>query len=564
MKKWKPALHVLVLHLLLAFLLSACRGSSEQKVPSPSDVTDSPTTIKLVFTYGSEKESWVKDVTNTFNESRQKTKGGRTIVVEAIPMGSGDCIEEITSGRRQTHITSPASAAFIKLGNAESRVKTGQDLLSATENLVLSPVVIAMWKPMAEAIGWGKKPIGWGDITKLARDRRGWAAYGFPQWGAFKFGHTHPEYSNSGLIALLAEAYAGANKVSGLSSADINKPATASFIQAIESSVVHYGTSTGFFSSKMFANGPEYLSAAVLYESNVIESYRGNSQLPFPVVAIYPKEGTFWSDHPIGIVEREWVTPDHREAARTYIQFLLSRPQQEKALTYGFRPASVDIPVSSPVDADHGIDPNEPKTTLEVPPADVISSLFGVWEVNKRHSNIVLVFDTSGSMSEANRMPNAKAGALQLIDILADKDTVSLLPFNSQVSWARTDLLMASDREEAKSTINSLFPGGDTALYDAIAEAAKYLSAHSDPDRIMAIVVLTDGEDNRSQTTLNQLLQNVAFNAERNTTRIFTIGYGSAAGKSALQKIADTTQARFYEGTPQNIRLVFKEVSTFF
>ena len=62
------------------------------------------------------------------------------------------------------------------------------------------------------------------------------------------------------------------------------------------------------------------------------------------MVAIYPKEGTFWSDHPVGIVEREWVTPAHREAAKVYIQYLLQRPQQERAITYGFRPGAVDVP----------------------------------------------------------------------------------------------------------------------------------------------------------------------------------------------------------------------------
>ena len=34
---------------------------------------------------------------------------------------------------------------------------------------------------------------------------------------------------------------------------------------------------------------------------------------------VYPKEGTFWSDHPVGIVDREWVTPERREAAEIYI-----------------------------------------------------------------------------------------------------------------------------------------------------------------------------------------------------------------------------------------------------
>ncbi|MCI0619012.1 substrate-binding domain-containing protein [bacterium] len=212
-------------------------------------------------------------------------------------MGSGECIDELLSGKRKAHITSPASAAFIKLGNAKYRAKTGKDLIPTTENLVLSPVVIAMWQPMAEALGWPNKSLGWSDILTVAKNPQGWAAYGHPEWGAFKFGHTHPEFSNSGLISLFAEVYAGPGKVSALSLQDVEQPETAKYLSDIENSVVHYGSSTGFFGRKMFSNGPEYLSAAVLYENMVIESYLQNNRTVFPVVAIYPKEGTFWSDH---------------------------------------------------------------------------------------------------------------------------------------------------------------------------------------------------------------------------------------------------------------------------
>src|SRR5262249_24345412 len=164
-----------------------------------------------------------------FNRAGNKTTSGQRIFVRAIPMGSGESIEDILSGNTKAHITSPASGAFITLGNAESRAKTGQDLVGSTENLVLSPVVIAMWrrlaiamwKPMAEAIGYGKKPIGWADILTLARSDRGWAQYGYPQWGQFKFGHTHPEYSNSGLISVIAEVYAANRKTAGLSRNDV-------------------------------------------------------------------------------------------------------------------------------------------------------------------------------------------------------------------------------------------------------------------------------------------------------------------------------------------------------
>src|SRR5215467_247584 len=430
----------------IAMLGGSCRTRSAAPVEAEGPVAP-PNSLELVFTYSSEKEAWIKDITDRFNRESHKMGNGKAIFVKAIPMGSGDAIDELISGRRQAHLTSPASAAFIKLGNAQSRASAGKDLLGPAETLMLSPVVIAMWKPMAEAIGWGQKPIGWSDILALARNSQGWAAYGKPQWGKFKFGHTHPEFSNSGLISLFAEVYAATNKLGGLTLDDVNKPSTAGYLDGIEQAVVHYGTSTGFFSTKMFANGPEYLSAAVLYESNVIESYASAGTLPFPVVAIYPKEGTFWSDHPVAIVDRDWVTPEHREAAGLLIKFMLDRPQQEKTLEYGFHPGDVAVALGAPLDPAHGVDPREPKTTLEVPSVEVMDAVMRLWREHKKHSNIVLVFDTSGSMREQSKMPNAQIGAKQLIAALDPADHLSIMPFNSSWNWAARDLSIDKQRE---------------------------------------------------------------------------------------------------------------------
>ena len=164
-------------------------------------------------------------------------------------MGSGEAMTELLSGKRKAHIVSPASGAFIELANAESQDKQGIALVGETRNLVLSPVVIAMWKPMAEALGWSKKPVGWSDILALADNPQGWAAHGFPQWGKFKFGHTHPEHSNSGLISLLAEVYAATGKTRGLTLEDVDSHDTRHFLQSIEKSVVHYGRFDRAFSA---------------------------------------------------------------------------------------------------------------------------------------------------------------------------------------------------------------------------------------------------------------------------------------------------------------------------
>ena len=551
--------------LALAFLIFTLGGCKKERTESQQSPAVAPRgSLELVFPYGSEKEKWITDVTNAFNQRGLKTPSGKPIFVKALPMGSGETIDNILSGRLQAHLASPASAAFIKLGNAESRAKTGKDLIGNTDNLVLSPVVIAMWRPMAEAIGSGKKPIGWAEILSLSRNEKGWQGYGFPQWGKFKFGHTHPEFSNSGLIALFAEAYAASGKTAGLTLADLAKPQTKQFLAGVEQSVVHYGSSTGFFGRKMFSNGPEYLSAAVLYESMVVESY-SQANLPFPIVAIYPKEGTFWSDHPVGIVEREWVTPEHRDAARTYIQYLLARPQQEKAMQYGFRPAAVDVPLAAPLDADHGIDPKEPKTTLEVPPVEVINALLQLWKTEKKHSNVALVLDTSGSMSEENKLQNAKVGAKQLVQMLDESDTFSFLPFSSELHWSGQDVSVKQGREQLLQQIDSLFPGGGTALYDSIDAAYEHLAGVSDPDsKIESVVVLTDGADTQSRMKLNDLMERIRYNGETRAIHVFTIAYGKDARKDILQKIADATQAKFYEGTPQNIVEVFRDISTFF
>ena len=562
----------LTVFLLLCFLLglTACKSKQGQSASEESGRTAQapPDSIELLFTYGSEKERWINEVTDRFNREDHRAPGGKRIFVRAVPMGSGELIDQVLNGTGQPHLISPASAAFIKLGNAQSQTKTGKELIASTDNLVLSPVVIAMWKPMAEALGWDRKPIGWAEILSLATSQKGWAAFGYPQWGQFKFGHTHPQYSNSGLISLFAEVYAATGKTAGLTIADVQKPHTAEFVQGIERSVVHYGSSTGFFGRKMFASGPQYLSAAVLYESMVVESYANVNQLAFPVVAIYPKEGTFWSDHPVGIVERDWVTPAHREAAKVYIKYLLDRPQQERAMTYGFRPGSVDVPLASPIDQAHGVDPKEPKTTLEVPSVPLMDAILKLFEQKKKAANVVLVLDTSGSMNDDRKIQNAREGAKQLVNLLSPEDRLSLVPFSTHINWAATDVPISSGRDNLLHTIDSLYAEGATALYDAIDQGYQHLANEQKQDgrsdRILSVVVLTDGADTDSRLKLDQLMQRIQYNGENRAIHVFTIAYGNDARKDILKQIADATQANSYVGTPQNIVDVFRDISTFF
>jgi Ca-activated chloride channel family protein len=260
------------------------------------------------------------------------------------------------------------------------------------------------------------------------------------------------------------------------------------------------------------------------------------------------------------------VTPDRKEAAQTYINYLLARPQQEKAMRFGFRPGDPKLSLagSPQFDAAHGVDPKEPQSVLEVPSADRMEQVLRLWRQNKKHASIVLVFDTSGSMGEGGKMSAARAGAQQLISMLDDEDQLSLLPFSTTMRWVAQDLPLAQKRQQAVATVDALFADGDTLLYDSIDAGYEYLASHPRADRISAVVVLTDGEDSKSRLKIDALIAKLRARRESTPIRVFTIGYGADARKDVLKRIADETRATFNEGTPQNIHKVFQEIATFF
>ena len=559
-----------VIWVLIWALLAAC----QKEAPSPDPVTTRESKpaapaqpLVLTVAYGSEKKTWLEEQARAFEQSGAKTKSGRPIRIDGKALGSGEAVQQIVSGQMKAHVFSPASSAYIPLLNSAWTTATSrtQPLASAGEPLLLSPIVIAMWKPMAQALGWPQKPIGWADLLKVAANKEGWGAYKHPEWGRFKLGHTHPEYSNSGLLAVLAEAYAGAAKTRSLSVADVQSDKTRKMLKDIEGTVVHYGKSTGFFSDKMLQRGPGYISAAILYENLVIESYSKQTQAPFPLVSIYPVEGSFWSDHPYAVLDAEWVGAEEKEAAAAFLTFLKTRPAQERALALGFRPGEPSIAIGAPVDAAHGADPLQPQTLLEVPEAVTLEKLLAVWRETKKATDITFVFDKSGSM-QGRPLSEAKLGARKFLEALTDRDEVALMFFDNNVYPPLGPLSMKEGRAELLNRVDGAIAAGGTALYGATqqAYAAARERARKAPEKIHAVVVMTDGRDESSTLTLAQLKSSLVSEDERTPVRIFTIAYGTAAESTILEQIAEAGQGSSAKGDVQNIVQVYQDMASFF
>lgn len=533
-----------------------CKKTSEEAAPKPPPKPPAAAVkVELSILYGSEKKTWLEEQITAFNAAEP------TIHVTGKPAGSGEAMTAILDGTEKPAIFSPASGAYITLLNQrwQSRDNHTKPLAPAGDPLVLSPIVIAMWKPMAEALGWPGKPIGWADILKVGSDPKGWSAYGRPEWGELKLGHTHPEYSNSGLLSVLAIAYAGAKTTRGLTATDL--PKVERYMTQVEDSIVHYGKSTGFFADKMIERGTSYLSAAVLYENLVIESYAKAPQMP--LVAIYPVEGTFWSDHPYSVLDAAWVTPAQRAAAAKFLAFLKARPQQERALALGFRPVDPAIKIGAPVDLAHGVDPQQPQTLLEVPDGAALEALLATWRKTKKPADVVVVFDKSGSM-KGKPLDEAKAGAKAFLKTLDARDQVSLLFFDNNIYPAFGPVEVGKSMAELESRIDGVSAAGETAWFSATEKAYDLLASRgkASAHRIRAVVVMTDGADNHSTTTLEALAKKVS--GEDRKATIFTIAYGNDSSREAMKELASAGAGSFSEGNVDSIIQIYRDLASFF
>ena len=141
-------------------------------------------------------------------------------MITGTSVSSGDAQMDIADGKLRPTVWSPASSMWGRTLTFESDSGYVPD---ENPSIVRTPLVIAMWEPMARALGWPRREIGFSDVLRLARAARGWEQFGHPEFGDFKLVHTNPDYSTSGLSGVVAEYYSATSKKEGLTVADIDK-----------------------------------------------------------------------------------------------------------------------------------------------------------------------------------------------------------------------------------------------------------------------------------------------------------------------------------------------------
>ena len=518
--------------------------------------------VRVPFAYSPEKEALLEPLIDEWNESQQRV-GGKPVWVEGTVVSSGEAQQKIASKRLQPVAWSPASSLWGRLLNFEADAGYAAD---ENPSIVRTPLVIAMWEPMARALGHPRKPIGFSDVLELATSNRGWARYGKPQYGKFKLVHTNPDFSTSGLSAVVAEYYAATGKKEGLTEADVERGDARRKVRDIERSIVHYGDTTLFIADQMRKSGPGYASAVAMEEATLLEFNKDRGGQP-KLVAIYPDEGTFYSDNPFIVLDAPWVRPDQREGARAFQKFLAEKVTPEVAAKAGFRPADLKAQPVAPVTAENGADPAQPKRVLGLPSPEVLDSVRRTWREDRKPANVLLVLDTSGSMNDENRLQRAQDGVRVFLREVSPNDRVGLTIFSDRIRELVPIKPMRQNRRRLESTVRDLIADGGTAFHDATAAGVDKVRGLRDRERINAVVVLTDGEDTDSALTIDQVVQRLEAQGDsESAVRVFTIAFSaSAAGATdALRRIASASGGKDYEGSVEDIEIVYRSISSFF
>jgi len=509
----------------------------------------------LTLAYSPEKEALLSELINDFNAQGLTTPQGQPMRVKAVVLDPDAIIEGALAGKFQA--ISPDSSLWLNELDRRWEEQTGVALVGETVRYAVSPVVIAMWEEAARSMGYPEKSLGWSDLLEKAR-----------RDPDFKWSHPSTA-SASGLLATLAEFYAGAGKTRGLTVEDVQRQSTLDYVAALEKTVRYYGEGEWAVIQRVLQEGPSYLDAFICQEQLVIYYNRqaevwGNPKL----VAIYPREGATWEDHPLALLETPSLTAEQRLTFSRFRDYLQSPEVQQRILQAGYRPRDLSIPLDSPdapISPRYGADPTQPKTTLQIPSAEVVEVVRDVWWYTKRHTNVYLVVDTSGSMN-GEKLENVKEALRVFVNqIKGDMERVGLIEFASTASDRVLLDELKYNRADLLTTIEELEAGGDTALLDAVNMAYVRLQDRGDRERINAIVVMTDGRENNSRISLHYLADKIKRgNASGVPVVIFCIAYGDDADWGTLKVIAESSGGQVRKGDLETIRQLYKILSTYF
>ena len=509
----------------------------------------------------------------------------RCVDVQVRPVESAEAAAALVTGwdearlGPQPDVWVPAASTWALQVQLKRQATRQSDLIPYERpKIATTPMVFAMPKPMAQALGWPRKPLGWSDLLGFVRNREGWKAFNRPQWGPFRLGKLDPNLSTPGLEALIGTVFAATGQGNDLSVETLQQQADR--LRAVILGIERAPGQDADTPATLLANLQQadqadqalsFVSAVPLDEKSVLDYNRGDlggledgGQQPkprVPLVAVYPKEGTLEADHPWIVLRAPWVDAVKRRAAAGFLNHLRGPTVQARFQQAGFR--SSGGRAGPAVTEENGLLPDQPSRVLAPPAPKVVAAALEGWNAARKRSNVLAVYDVSGSMKEPvpgtglTKIGLVKKAVLQALPLFAPETNLGTWVFSTNLEgrqdWRELVPIGPSDaklpggktrRQVLAGALSRLeASNGDTGLYDTTLAAFRAAKRSFAPGRLNLVVLLTDGinDDPDGGISKKELLARLKAEQGDKKVAIITVAFGPDADVPTLKQISQVT-----------------------
>ena len=201
--------------------------------------------------------------------------------------------------------------------------------------------------------------------------------------------------------------------------------------------------------------------------------------------------------------------------------------------------------------------PSAQRSTPAAPSAP--STPAGVLQVD---ANVLVLADTSGSM-EGEKIESLRSSVLDFVGRIDDAgEYVGLIDFDDEVTETIPLGPFGTDLNRWDQAVETLDGDGGTAFYDAVSYAISVLENEGVSGRVNIIIALTDGFDEDSQLTANEVISKLQGASV--PVLLFALAYGEEYDLPVLEQLAEATGGVAYPATPEDLERLFALLSTLF
>jgi hypothetical protein len=327
-------------------------SSGDKPAPPGREEIDTNQAVEVSVVTALSIEPWIRDAASQFNQDRHILEDtGQPINVTIIPMDGLAAKSRLEREEMDPMPTAwiPDSRYLTELVNATFKERLGRDVFLTDGEYRGRPVAITLlawgiYESRAQALEQTYGAINWQAIHDAAVNPDGWDALGGKEeWGFFKLAISNPRKNVSGLGAMVAAA-GGYYDRTGISVEDVNSNDFQDWLAEIMSSMSDLSGGT-YTVQDLALFGYTTGDAGQLLESDLLLNMEGiQTRWADPLRIVYPQYVT-WFDFPFTVWIGPETTASQKNAALVFEDYLLSDPIQQRALAYGLRPVSPNIPV---------------------------------------------------------------------------------------------------------------------------------------------------------------------------------------------------------------------------